>query len=257
MATYGASESWDDHGDAQTEMSVAPAKRGGVEANSARAPAAAATGGYSAEELAALAEAEDDGEGTSRLGMLQVLPQLLAAGWQCVQVPVHRLRYCLLATPHHILPFIPPPSSDDWGQAPAAHGAPQYGQPQLIGASYGSGGGGGGAYGGGYGPVPGSAPPQGSAPAGEVLCPTCSNPCYQRTSNTPKNPGRQALLVTLDATAAPAALQCCITCSSLPAANANSPVAQHPAPTCALMAPFMHPAPAHAPSTHLRIEHPP
>ncbi len=57
------SHSWDDYGDAQTEMSVAPVKGTGVEAQSggwdSRRPVEAA--GYSAEELAALVE-EEDGE---------------------------------------------------------------------------------------------------------------------------------------------------------------------------------------------------
>lgn len=70
MASYvgvrPSEESWDDYGDAQTEMSVAPARpRGGVEAHSGRGPAARSgpTGGYTEEELAALAAQEDDGEG--------------------------------------------------------------------------------------------------------------------------------------------------------------------------------------------------
>lgn len=86
MAGYvgvrASEQSWDDHGDAQTEMSVAPVRpRGGVEANSGRGPAPqfGPTGGYSADELASLA-AQDDDDGEN-----SIMPDTLALV-QVVQV---------------------------------------------------------------------------------------------------------------------------------------------------------------------------
>lgn len=136
----GPSEEWADEYDAQTELSVAPAAqaKAGVEVVSGRAPQAAgvvAAGGYSAEELAALADEDDWDEA----------------------------------------PTIPPAQTAQpygSGSKPAGSG---YNQPAH----------------GGYGTAP---PPYGGAAApaaGEVLCATCGEPCLQRTSNTPKNPGRQ------------------------------------------------------------------
>ena len=79
MASYVApSTEWDDHGDAVTEMSVAPARRG-AEAQSGWAPRppVASAGGYSADELAAIA-AEEDGA-HARGGCLRPRMHVVAA----------------------------------------------------------------------------------------------------------------------------------------------------------------------------------